>query len=84
MIQIKTNQIDYQKQMVSVLQRYEDKSNQLYKDIILSSENAVMGASLLDDDFVSNIQMSILKLSNPYTNIFYWVKGEINDVIALQ
>jgi hypothetical protein len=38
MIQVKSNQVDYQKQMVSVLQRYEEKSNALYKDIIAVNE----------------------------------------------
>lgn len=70
--------------MISVLQRYEDKSNQLYKDIVLPTDAAASGASLLEADLLSNLQLSILKLQNPYVNIFYWVKGEINDVVALQ
>lgn len=51
---------------------------------MLPTEAAISGVSLLEADFISNLQLSILKLQNPYVNIFYWVKGEINDVIALQ
>ena len=37
-----------------------------------------------ENEFVSNLQLSILKLANPYSNIYYWVKGEIIDCVALQ
>ena len=73
MIQIKNNQNLYQKQVVNVLQRYEDKSNELYKDVKEEGGNSVLN----DNEFITNLQQTIQKLSNPYTHIFYWVKGEI-------
>jgi len=68
-----------------VLQRYEDKSAQLYKDIIPSADSGGLpGVSLANDnEFLANLQQSIMKLQNPYTNVYYWVKGEINDCLAL-
>lgn len=37
-----------------------------------------------ENEFVSNLQLSILRLQNPYQNVFYWVKGEIIDCLAMQ
>lgn len=36
------------------------------------------------DGSVNPITQLSQKLRNPYMNIYYWVKGEINDVYSLQ
>lgn len=35
------------------------------------------------DGSVNPITQLSQKLRNPYMNIYYWVKGEINDVFSL-
>ena len=78
-------------QLISVLSRYEEKSMQFQKEFVTShSSGEKSDVSILkeevDQTYVSASGSGswVDKLKNPYMNIFYWVKGEINDVIAFQ
>lgn len=73
--------------MISTLHKYEEKSIELLKDGGSQADRQshtfdIMNLAAVTE--TSTIRTSIMRLKNPYTHLFYWVKGEMTDCLALQ
>jgi hypothetical protein len=84
MVRIKSNQIDFQRQIIKTLSRYESHGNKFLKDLQrpdaapLNFINQVNFAAEKDP-----VQQLASKLLNPFTQVLYWVRGEIYDAQSL-
>lgn len=61
-----------------MLHKYEEKSLHFYVDA--NSNKMVLADST--NDLYKQLKDMCEKMRNPFTNLYYWVKGEILDVLA--
>ena len=82
----KTEQMNYQRQIFTNLGKYEERN------FAYISERPEMTVKALNRMVIGGQQNELMKdfaatselLQNPFTSIFYWVKGQVDDIKAMR
>ena len=64
--------------MINALHKYEEKSLNYYTDN--TSSKMILGDPT--NDLYNGLVEMTEKIKNPFSNLYYWVKGEILDIRA--
>mmetsp|Transcript_40302 Transcript_40302/g.29709 ORF Transcript_40302/g.29709 Transcript_40302/m.29709 type:complete len:118 (+) Transcript_40302:348-701(+) len=80
LIEVKNGHIENQRNLIAILGKYEEKSLAFYTDF---NQSKMVLADKTNDLFQGLQDMSEA-LKNPFVHLYYWVKGELSDVVAFQ